>query len=125
MIIQRKKAVDITQSPRCTPDTQSLNISSAADETFVDWSAWPQGPATGLMHSNSLGPHPIELCRQLTPIPDSPESPTPSDSNRPSSNTTYLLAEISTIAKYIQKSHTTCPYARQRQHQIFFGFRRS
>ena len=87
----------------CTPDTQSLDISSAADETFANWSGWAQAPSEGLLHSNSLGPHPFELCRQLTPIPESPEAPHSSDSNQPSTSTTYPLPETSTFAQDLQK----------------------
>ena len=57
------------------------------------------------MHNISLGPHPMELCRQLTPIPESPESPHPSESNQPSTSKTYHLCEISTIAQNLQFSH--------------------
>ena len=80
----------------------SLANSSVADETFADWSGWAQGPATGLLHSNFLGSHPMEFCRQLTPIPESPESPPPSGSNEPSSSTIYPLREISTIPQELR-----------------------
>ena len=73
MIIQREETVDGTQPPHCSPDTQSLDNSTATEETFGDWSGWPQGPNERLQHHNYHSPQPIELCRQLSSIPELPE----------------------------------------------------
>ena len=57
------------RDPPCTPYTQSLDNSTTTDKTFAERSSWEQGPAVGLLHSHSLGPHPIAFCRQMSPIP--------------------------------------------------------
>ena len=82
-----------------TPDTQSPVKSSTADETSAHWLGWPQGTAEGLLLSNSLSPHPIELCLQLTSIPYSSEMPRPSELNQPTTSTTYTLPELWTVAQ--------------------------
>ena len=74
---ERKKLTAHNSPPQYTSDNQSLEISSTTEETFADWSGWAKRPAEGLLHSTSLGPHPMKVCHQLTSVPESAESPPP------------------------------------------------
>ena len=73
-----------------------------ADETFAEWPGWAQGHAEGLLHSNSLGLHPNEICSQLTHFAESPELQTPGF--KPAiSKYNIPFPEISTTAQELQK----------------------
>ena len=76
MIVQREENVDGTQTPHFPPDTQTLAVSSTTEETFPESLGWAQGFAERPQHHKSFGSNPIELCCQISPVSESPESAT-------------------------------------------------
>ena len=97
------------QYPR-TPPT-SLISDDDNDEVFTPIMG---NPAQHVPYTPNRRPHPLQLCQQITPIPDTPESPTPenrgqSDIFRPydipdpsSSTSLNSPPNISTVANGLQ-----------------------
>ena len=67
------------------------------DEAFT---AILRNPAQLISYTPNRRPQPLQLCQQMTPIPDTPESPTPENRYQPDMFQPYDLPNPTTSASY-------------------------